>query len=46
MYSSLMIAAIHLGPNYSENLEAYKNTNFEEIESLFGITQQIEIGPF
>ena len=31
--SSTMKAAIHLGPNYTENLEVFKNTNFEEIEN-------------
>ena len=36
--SSSMKAAIHFGPNYFANLEVYKNTNFEEIESLFNIT--------
>ena len=39
--SSAMKAAIHLGPNYTENLEVFKNTNFEEIQSLFGITQKL-----
>ena len=34
-------AAIHLGPNYLANLEVYKNTNFEEIESLFNVTQKL-----
>ena len=38
--SSSMEAAIHLGPNYTENLEVYKNTNFEEIPNLFNITQK------
>ena len=28
-------------PNYTENLYAYKNTNFEEIHSLFNITQKL-----
>ena len=28
--STTMKAAVHLGPNYHENLEVYKNTNFEE----------------
>ena len=36
-----MRAAIHLGPNYLTNLQIYKNTNFEEIESLFNITQKL-----
>ena len=29
--SSSMKASIHLGPKYTENLEVYKNTDFEEI---------------
>ena len=39
--SSSMKAAIHLGPNYLANLEFYKNTNFEESQSLFNITQKL-----
>ena len=39
--SSSMKAAMHLGPNYLANLEVYKNTNFEEIQSLFNITQKL-----
>ena len=39
--ASTMKAAIHLGPSYIENLEAYKNTNFEEFQKLFGITQKL-----
>ena len=39
--ASSMKAAIHLGPNYLVNLEVYKNTNFEEIQSLFNITQKL-----
>ena len=38
--SSSMKAAIHLGPNYLANLEVCKNTNFEEIESIFNITEK------
>ena len=34
-------AAIHLGPNCLANLEVYKNRNFEEIQSLFNITQKL-----
>ena len=30
-----------LRPNYLVNLEVYKNTNFEDIESLFNITQKL-----
>ena len=37
--SSSMKAAIHLGPNYLANLEVYKNTNCEGIQSLFNITK-------
>ena len=32
--SATMKAAIHLGPNYIENVEVYRNTNFEEIQNL------------
>ena len=39
--SASMEAVIHLGPNYSSNLKVYKNTNFEEIHSLFNVTQQL-----
>ena len=39
--SSTMKPANHLGPNYSENLKVYKNTNFEEIPNLFGIGQKL-----
>ena len=38
---TLMKAAIHLGPNCIENLEVYRNTNFEKIQNLFGITQKL-----
>ena len=39
--SSSMKAAMHLGPTFSENLEVYKNTNFEEIQNLFSVTQKL-----
>ena len=39
--SSSMKAAIHLWPNCLANLEVYKNTNFEEIQSLFNTTQKL-----
>ena len=39
--SSSMKAAILLGPNYVENLEVYKNTDFEETQNLFGVTQKL-----
>ena len=38
-----MKAAIHLGPNNLANLEVYKNTNFDEIQSLFHITQRLTL---
>ena len=41
--TSSMKAAIHLGPNYLTNLEIYKNTNFEDIETLFNITQKSKL---
>ena len=34
MSMSSPMKANHLGPNYLANLEVYKNTNFEEIQSL------------
>ena len=39
--SSSMKAATHFGPDYLANLEVYKNTNFEEIESLLNITPTV-----
>ena len=36
-----MKAAIHLGPNHLANLEVYKDASFEEIQSLFNITQEL-----
>ena len=32
---------LHMGPNYTHNLEIYKNTNFEELQNLFDITQKL-----
>ena len=46
MFSS-MKAAIHFGPNYLADLEVYKNTNFDEIQSSFNVTlKHIDIGAF
>ena len=42
--SSSMKAAMHIWPNYLANLEFYKNTNFEECQSLFNITQKLMLG--
>ena len=39
-----MTTAIHLGQNYERNLETYKFTNFEQIENLFSITQNLVVG--
>ena len=39
--TSSMTAPIHLGPNYLANSEIYKNTKFENIESVFYITQKL-----
>ena len=39
--SSSMKAAIHLGPDYLQKSEVYKNTSFEEIQSLFNITLKL-----
>ena len=39
--SSSMKAAIHLGPKYLANSEIHKNTKFDEIDSLFNITQKL-----
>ena len=36
-----MKAAIHLGAIYVENLEVHRNTNFEELQNLFDITQKL-----
>ena len=39
--SSSMTAAIHLGSDYLQNLEVFKHANFEEIQSLFNVTQKL-----
>ena len=39
--TSSMKAATHLGPNFKSNSEIYKNTQFEDIESVFNITQKL-----
>ena len=41
--SSSMKAAIHLGPHYLANLEVHKDTNIEEIQSLFNVTQKLKL---
>ena len=39
--ASSMKAAIHLGPRHTDNFEVYKNSEFEDIESLFNITKKL-----
>ena len=39
--STTMKAAAHLGPNYNDNLVTHRNTNFEELKTLFDITQRL-----
>ena len=36
-----MQAALHLGQHYYENFVFYRNTNFEELNTLFDITQRL-----
>ena len=40
--TSSMKAAIHFGPNYVSNSEIYKNTKFEDIDSVFNITLNVK----
>ena len=44
--SSSLKAATHLGPNYTENLDVFMNTNIEEIQNLFQHHTEIGIGTF
>ena len=39
--TSSMKADIHLGQDFLENSEIFKNTKFENIENVFNITQKI-----
>ena len=39
--STTMKTAVHLGPNYKDNLEVYRNTSFAELKNLFDITQRL-----
>ena len=36
-----MMAAVHLGKDYEDNLRVTKNTEFSEIRPLFHITQKL-----
>ena len=38
-----MKAVVHLGQNYNENFVAYRNTNFDELKTLFEITQRFDL---
>ena len=42
--STTMKASLHLGPSYDENLAAYRNTSFDELNKLFDITQKVDLG--
>ena len=39
--ATTMKAAVHLGPNYTENMEVSKNANFKEIQNLFNVIQRL-----
>ena len=42
--ASSMKAALHMDPNYAKNLEIFKNSEFENIESLFNVTKMMIAG--
>ena len=39
--ASSMQAALHMDPSYEKNLEIFKNSEFENIKGLFGITRML-----
>ena len=39
--STTMKASVHLGPSYKEKLVAFRNSDFKELKTLFGITQRL-----
>ena len=39
--ASSMQAALHMDPSFTENLEVLKNSEFENIASLFNITRKM-----
>ena len=39
--ASSMQAALHMDPSYEKNLELFKNSEFESIKGLFGITRMM-----
>ena len=40
MVSSIQ-AALHMDPSYENNLELFKNSEFDNIKGLFGITRMM-----
>ena len=38
--NSKIEASVHLGPKYNQNLEGYRNTNFEDLKNVFDITER------
>ena len=42
--ASSMKAALHMDQNYAKNLEIFKNSEFENIESLFNVTNMMIAG--
>ena len=45
-FSFIDESAIHRGPDFLMNSEIYKNTHFEDIESVFNIAQKVGNGTF
>ena len=41
LMSATLKAAVHLGPDYEENLRTSKNTDFEQLKTLFDISQSL-----
>ena len=39
--STTLKASVHLGPNYDQYLEGYRNTYFEDLKNLFATTQRV-----
>ena len=39
--ASSMQAALYMDPNYEKNLEVFKNSEFENIKGLLGITKMM-----
>ena len=41
--STTMKVAVHLGPNYNENLEVFWNANFKELNNLFDLMHRLKL---